>query len=67
MYIFKLTGKKRLLGILIVIDIVIQQVIAQVLSGIYNNKFSDKIFSFRLNYFCEVAIIKASEYINEKF
>lgn len=57
-------GKKRKLGIPVVVDRVIQQAIAQVLTPIYENKFSENSYGFRPNKSAHQAIKKCEEYIN---
>jgi group II intron reverse transcriptase/maturase len=57
-------GKKRKLGIPVVVDRVIQQAIAQVLTPIYENKFSENSYGFRPNKSAHQAIKKCGEYIN---
>ena len=58
-------GKKRNLGIPIVIDRVVQQAIAQQLSRYYEMLFSDASYGFRPNRSCHQAILKSQEYLNE--
>lgn len=60
-------GGVRNLGVPTVLDRFIQQAIAQVLTPIYESKFSDSSYGFRPNRCCEMAIIKALEYMNEGF
>lgn len=57
----------RKLGIPAVLDRFVQQAIAQVLVPIYEPKFSDNSFGFRPNRCCEMAIIRALEYMNDGF
>ena len=57
-------GKMRKLGIPVVVDRVIQQAIAQILTPIYEEQFNDCSFEFRLNRSCEMAVIKALEFMN---
>jgi RNA-directed DNA polymerase len=60
-------GKKRKLGIPIVVDRVIQQAIAQVLSPIYEKQFSDKSYGFRPKRKAQDAIEKCQEYVKEGY
>ena len=60
----KLDGGVRNLGVPTVLDRFVQQAIAQVLIPIYESIFSDNSFGFRPNRCCEMAIIKALEYMN---
>ena len=60
----KENGKKRKLGIPVVVDRVIQQAIAQILTPIYENKFSENSYGFRPNKSAHQAIKKCEEYIN---
>ena len=60
-------GGVRKLGVPTVLDRFVQQAIAQVLIPIYEPKFSDNSFGFRPNRCCEMAIIKALEYMNDGF
>ncbi len=57
----------RNLGVPTVLDRFVQQAIAQVLIPIYEPIFSDNDFGFRPNRCCEMAIIKALEYMNEGY
>lgn len=63
----KSDGGVRKLGIPAVLDRLVQQAIAQVLVPIYEPKFSDNSFGFRPNRCCEMAIIRALEYMNDGF
>ena len=56
-------GGVRKLGVPTVIDRLIQQAIVQVLTPIYEPIFSDSSYGFRPNRCCEMAIIKALEYM----
>lgn len=60
-------GGVRKLRIPAVLDRFVQQAIAQVLVPIYEPKFSDNSFGFRPNRCCEMAIIRALEYMNDGF
>lgn len=60
-------GGVRKLGVPAVLDRFVQQAIAQVLVPIYEPKFSDNSFGFRPNRCCEMAIIRALEYMNDGF
>lgn len=60
-------GGVRKLGVPTVIDRLIQQAIVQVLTPIYEPIFSDSSYGFRPNRCCEMAIIKALEYMNEGY
>ena len=57
-------GGVQNLGVPTVLDRFVQQAIAQVLIPIYESIFSDNSFGFRANRCCEMAIIKALEYMN---
>lgn len=63
----KANGGVRNLGVPMVLDRFIQQAIAQVLIPIYEPKFSDSSYGFRPNRCCEMAIIKALEYMNDGY
>lgn len=63
----KSEGGVRNLGIPTVIDRVIQQAIVQVLTPIYEPMFSDSSYGFRPNRCCEMAIVKALEYMNDGY
>ena len=60
-------GGVRNLGVPTVIDRLIQQAIVQVLIPIYEPLFSDSSYGFRPNRCCEMAIIKALEYMNDGY
>ena len=60
-------GGVRNLGVPTVIDRVVQQAIVQVLTPIYEPLFSDSSYGFRPNRCCEMAIIKALEYMNDGY
>lgn len=63
----KENGGVRNLGVPTVIDRLIQQTIVQVLTPIYEPLFSDSSYGFRPNRCCEMAIIKALEYMNDGY
>lgn len=63
----KADGGIRNLGVPTVLDRFIQQAIIQVLTPIYEPLFSDSSYGFRPNRCCEMAIIKALEYMNDGF
>lgn len=60
-------GGVRKLGVPTVIDRFVQQAITQVLVPIYEPIFSEMSYGFRPNRCCEMAIIKALEYMNDGF
>ena len=63
----KSDGGVRNLGVTTVIDRVVQQAIVQVLTPIHEPLFSDSSYGFRPNRCCEMAIIKALEYMNDGY
>lgn len=63
----KADGGVRNLGVPTVLDRFVQQAITQVLTPIYEPLFSEYSFGFRPNRCCEMAIIKALEYMNDGF
>lgn len=63
----KSDGGVRNLGVPTVIDRVVQQAIVQVLTPIHEPLFSDSSYGFRPNRCCEMAIIKALEYMNDGY
>ena len=63
----KENGGVRNLGVPTIIDRLIQQAIVQVLTPIYEPLFSDSSYGFRPNRCCEMAIIKALEYMNDGY
>lgn len=60
-------GGVRNLGIPTVIDRFVQQAIAQVLTPIYEPKFSESSYGFRPDRCCEMAILKALEFMNDGY
>lgn len=60
-------GGVRNLGVPTVVDRFVQQAIAQVLTPIYEPKFSESSYGFRPNRCCEMAIIKALEFMNDGY
>ena len=63
----KPNGKKRKLGIPVVVDRVIQQAMVQVLSPVCEPYFSDYSYGFRPGRCCETAIVKVLEYFNDGY
>ncbi len=63
----KIDGGVRKLGVPTVLDRFVQQAITQVLTPIYEPIFSDNSYGFRPNRCCEMAILKALEYMNDGF
>ena len=63
----KENGKMRNLGIPTVTDRIIQQAIFQVISPIFEKQFNDNSFGFRPNRSCEQAVIRALEYLNDRY
>lgn len=57
----------RNLGVPTVVDRFVQQAIAQVLTPIYEPKFSESSYGFRPNRCCEMAILKALEFMNDGY
>lgn len=60
-------GGVRNLGVPTVVDRFVQQAIAQVLTPIYEPKFSESSYGFRPNRCCEMAILKALEFMNDSY
>ena len=60
-------GKTRQLGIPTAVDRVIQQAIAQVLTPIYEPKFVETSYGFRLGRSAHDALRKSREYLNEGY
>lgn len=60
-------GDVRNLGVPTVVDRFVQQAIAQVLTPIYEPKFSESSYGFRPNRCCEMAILKALEFMNDGY
>ena len=60
-------GGVRNLGVPTVVDRFVQQAIAQVLTPIYETKFSDSSYGFRPDRCCEMAILKALEFMNDGY
>ena len=60
-------GGVRNLGVPTVVDRFVQQAIAQILTPIYEPKFSESSYGFRPNRCCEMAILKALEFMNDGY
>lgn len=60
-------GGVRNLGVPTVVDRFVQQAITQVLTPIYEPKFSESSYGFRPNRCCEMAILKALEFMNDGY
>lgn len=60
-------GGVRNLGVPTVVDRFVQQAIAQVLTPIYEPKLSESSYGFRPNRCCEMAILKALEFMNDGY
>ncbi len=60
-------GGVRNLGVPTVVDRFVQQATAQVLTPIYEPKFSESSYGFRPNRCCEMAILKALEFMNDGY
>lgn len=60
-------GDVRNLGVPTVVDRFVQQAIAQVLTPLYEPKFSESSYGFRPNRCCEMAILKALEFMNDGY
>lgn len=60
-------GGVRNLGVPTVVDRFVQQAIAQVLTPLYEPKFSESSYGFRPNRCCEMAILKALEFMNDGY
>ena len=65
--ISKPDGGVRNLGVPTVVDRFVQQAIAQVLTPLYEPKFSESSYGFRPNRCCEMAILKALEFMNDGY
>lgn len=60
-------GGVRNLGVPTVVDRFVQQAVAQVLIPIYEPKFSESSYGFRPDRCCEMAILKALEFMNDGY
>ena len=60
-------GGVRNLGVPTVVDRFVQQAIAQILTPIYEPKFSESSYGFRPDRCCEMAILKALEFMNDGY
>lgn len=60
-------GGVRNLGVPTVVDRFVQQAITQVLTPIYEPKFSESSYGFRPDRCCEMAILKALEFMNDGY
>jgi RNA-directed DNA polymerase len=65
--ISKGNGKKRLLGIPIVVDRMLQQAVAQVIAIKFEMEFEEYSYGFRPNRNAQQAVMKAQEYINSGY
>ena len=63
----KRDGGVGILGVPTVVDRFVQHAIAQVLTPIYEPKFSESSYGFRPNRCCEMAILKALEFMNDGY
>ena len=63
----KENGKKRNLGVPVVMDRIIQQAMVQVLSPIFEEEFNDNCYGFRPGRSCEQAVIKTLEFLNDGY
>jgi group II intron reverse transcriptase/maturase len=63
----KSNGKKRLLGIPIVVDRLLQQAVGQIIAIKFETEFEDYSYGFRPNRNAQQAVLKAQEYINSGY
>lgn len=63
----KENGKTRQLGIPTVLDRVVQQAMNQVLTPIFERTFNEHSYGFRPKRSCEMAVMKALEYLNDGY
>ena len=63
----KSNGKKRLLGIPIVVDRLLQQAVGQIVAIKFETEFEDYSYGFRPNRNAQQAVLKAQEYINSGY